>query len=272
MSLTDQLRHPRSSMPPPEPGSQPRPPQGPSTHAAWRDLHRRGSAPFRRGGRFAWHFARGKLQHDPVFRSMLERGDLSQRQRVLDIGCGQGLLPSLLQACSDAHAEGRWPQAWPAAPVSTRYTGIELMARDVQRAEHSLIGLALAPRFVCGDMRETPVPDCDVVVILDVLHYVEHLEQERILRRVGAALAPGGRLLLRVGDQGQRGRFALSRWVDHVVCTLRGHRRPPTWGRTVAEWQDLLEAQGFAVCAVPMHRGTPFANMLLVADLPEDRV
>jgi hypothetical protein len=56
-------------------------------------------APYRRSGRFAWHFARGKLGRDPVFRGMLERGDLPASARVVDIGCGQGLLASLLQAC-----------------------------------------------------------------------------------------------------------------------------------------------------------------------------
>jgi len=42
---------------------------------------------------------------------------------------------------------------------------------------------------------------------------------------------------------------------------------PPTWGRTVAEWQALLGQLGFTVQAVPMSQGTPFANVLLVADL-----
>jgi hypothetical protein len=78
-------------------------PPPPDADAAWRALHEQASAPYRRSGRFAWHFARGKLGHDPVFRGMLERGDLGARRRcVVDIGCGQGLMASLLQACNDA--------------------------------------------------------------------------------------------------------------------------------------------------------------------------
>jgi hypothetical protein len=45
-----------------------------------------------------------------------------------------------------------------------------------------------------------------------------------------------------------------------------GHRAPPTWGRPLAEWQSLLQAIGFAVQARPMSQGTPFANVLLIAD------
>lgn len=234
---------------------------------AWRDLHAAASAPYRRAGRFAWHFARGKLGRDPVFRALLERGDLAGRARLLDIGCGQGLLASLLQACADAARTGPWPAAWPCAPAVGRYTGIELMARDVERAKAAVGPLALAPRFVCADMRDAELPACDAVVILDVLHYVEPPAQAALLARVRDALAPQGRLLLRVGDRGARRGFALSQWVDRVVTAVRGHRIAPTWGRSVAEWTQLLRALGFAVTALPMSRGTPFANVLLVADL-----
>ncbi|MFT3817431.1 MAG: class I SAM-dependent methyltransferase [Rubrivivax sp.] len=238
-----------------------------ATHASWRALHERACLPYRRAGRFAWHFARGKLGRDPVFRSMLERGHLSAAGgRVVDIGCGQGLLASLLQACREHAALGRWPAAWPAPPQATAYTGIELMPRDVRRAEGAVSHLPLAPSFVCADMREAALPACDLVVILDVLHYVAHAEQAAVLQRVRRALQPRGRLLLRVGDMASRRGFAASQWVDRMVTAARGHRVPPTWGRTVADWTTLLQGLGFAVQAVPMSRGTPFANVLLVAD------
>lgn len=242
-------------------------PAAPDPGSAWRQLHEQASAPYRASGRFAWHFARGKLGRDPVFRGMLERGDLAGRLRVVDIGCGQGLLASLLQACGDAAAQGRWPAAWPAAPRATQYTGIELMPRDVARAQAAVGALPLAPRFVCADMRQAALPDCDLVVILDVLHYVDHAAQAALLARVRQALGMRGRLLLRVGDQDETRGFAISQWVDRVVTMVRGHRVPPTWGRSVPQWCELLRGLGFGVQAVPMSQGTPFANVLLVADV-----
>lgn len=234
--------------------------------AAWRLLHESACAPYRRSGRFAWHFARGKLGRDPVFRGMLERGDLPARAHVVDIGCGQGLLASLLDAVHALHAQGRWPSQWPAAPIDAQYTGIELMPRDVGRAEAALAGLARRPQFICADMRQVPLPACDVVVILDVLHYVDHAAQAALLARVHAALASGGRLLLRVGDAAQSRGYAVSQWVDRIVTVVRGHRVPPTFGRSLDEWMALLEGIGFSVRSVPMSQGTPFANVLLVAD------
>jgi SAM-dependent methyltransferase len=244
----------------------PRAPRTPATDAAWRDLHDAACAPYRSVGAFTWHFARGKLGHDPAFRALLERGDLPANARVLDIGCGQGLLASLLATIDRMARQGRWPASWPAAPVGARYHGIELMARDVARAESALVVLDPAPKFVCADMCRAELPPCDVVVILDVLHYVDHAAQDALLARVRDALSPGGRLLLRVGDAANRRGFAASQWVDRIVTLSRGHRVPPTFGRPLSAWIAQLRRLGFAVEAVPMSQGTPFANVLLVAD------
>jgi SAM-dependent methyltransferase len=244
-----------------------------STDAAWRRLHGRASAPYRKAGNFAWHFARGKLGRDPVFRGLVERGLIGEgRSRVVDIGCGQGLFVSLLSAMSAMQAQaGEWPAAWPATPSSPSYTGIELMPKDVARAESSVGHLRPTPRFVCGDMRTTELPASDLVVILDVLHYVDLAAQEGVLRRVRDALQPGGRLLLRIGDAGSRRGFAISQWVDRTVTRIRGHRVSPTWGRPLKDWKALLERLGFSVESIPMSKGTPFANVLLVADLKDSR-
>ncbi|MCW5657539.1 MAG: class I SAM-dependent methyltransferase [Burkholderiaceae bacterium] len=230
---------------------------------AWQELHRSASDRYRGSGRFAWHFARGKLGRDPVFRALLQGGAVPPQARVLDIGCGQGLLASLLAACDAFAAAKQWPEPWGAAPAHTRYTGIDLMPRDIARAQQALATLEPPPTLICGDMRTTPFPPCDVVVVLDVLHYVDIAAQDDVLARIRTALRPSGRLLLRVGDASQRWGFAASQWVDRIVTSVRGHRAPPTYGRTLEQWRATLQALGFAVQALPMSRGTPFANVLL---------
>jgi len=226
-------------------------------------------APYRPLGKFAWHFARGKLAGDPVFAGLLQRGLIPANAHVLDIGCGQGLLAALLTSFdARSRAELGWPADWPPTPTGVRVRGIELMPRDVQRAQQALAHLGPRAEFVLGNMVNTDFGRADVVVILDVLHYVDPTAQDAVLRRVRAALSPGGTLLLRVGDAAGGLPFRISLWVDALVTFVRGHRLSRLHCRPLHTWQQALAALGFEVETLPMHRGTPFANHLLVARLP----
>ena len=229
--------------------------------AAWRALVAAASAPYRPSGRHAYHFARNKLGGDAVFRHVLEHGLIAPGARILDLGCGQGLLASVLRAAGRAAQEGRWPAGWAPAPVDAHVTGIELMAHDVARAETALGADAT---IICGDMREAAFPPADVVVIFDALHYLGAAEQDQVLERVRGALGPGGTLLLRVGDTAARRRFAFGQWVDRITMAVRGGGFGQLTGRPVAGWRDSLVRLGFDVDVYPMSGRPPFANLLLV--------
>jgi len=155
------------------------------------------SEPYAQAGRFAYHFARGKLRGDPVFRAILELGLLRGYRHILDLGCGQGLLAAWLRAAAHCYERGTWPRAWPPAPRPQSMRGIELRAREVERARR-----ALGPgcEVVQADIRSAVFGSADAVVILDVLHYLPAPSQREVLQRVRAALPRGGLLLLRVGD------------------------------------------------------------------------
>ena len=72
----------------------------------------RASAPYRAAGKFAYHFARGKLGGDPMFLALLQRGLIPDRSRILDLGCGQGLLAAWLLAARQLYDAGEWPAEW----------------------------------------------------------------------------------------------------------------------------------------------------------------
>jgi len=230
----------------------------PSLRAALLD---RACAPYRHAGRLVYHFARGKLRADPVFRAILELGLLTGRAHILDLGCGQGLLAAWLRAAAHCYERGIWPATWPPAPCPQSVRGMELMARAVARARR-----ALGPdcEVLQADIRSARFGSADAVVILDVLHYLPAPSQREVLQRVRAAVPPGGLLLLRVGDADGGLRFRFTQWVDKLILLARAHRAPALHCRSIGQWRELLGECGFDSRAEPMSHGTPFANVLLI--------
>jgi SAM-dependent methyltransferase len=220
------------------------------------------SAPYRAAGHFAYHFARGKLTHDPVFEALLAQGLLSRRAVILDLGCGQGLLAALLLAARAASDSGAWPVHWAPSPQPSVVRGIELGNRQVRRAQRAL---GCRAEFIAGDVRRVDFGSADVIVILDVLHYMAYADQRAILERAHRALTATGVLLLRVADAAGGVGFALGNLVDRLMLLAGGCGINRLYCRTASEWRALLSATGFDSEIMPMSGGTPFANVLIVA-------
>ncbi len=223
---------------------------------------------YRGAGRFAWHFARAKLSADPAFRAILAGGYLAQREHLLDLGAGQGLLAACLlaaRACCAAERAGEWPAHWPAPPQLRSYTGIEINPHEVRRGRRAF---ALDPgtlvRMVHGDIREADFGHPDAIVLLDVLHYCDPAAQEALLRHARAALPHEGLLLLRVGDREGGLAFSVSTAVDRTVALARRGSWLRLHCRPLREWQELLRSLGFSVRTVPMLART-CSNAMLVA-------
>ena len=196
-----------------------------------------------------------------MFTALLERGLLLGRGRILDLGCGQGLLSAWLHAAQLCYESGSWPQDWPPAPRPNLTRGIELRSRDVERAR-----IALGPQCGVsqGDIRDADFGSTDAVVMLDVLQYLSQEEQLQVLKRVRAALPARGLLLLRIGDANGGLRFRYGQWVDKAVMLVRGQRSVVMHCRSASQWRQLLRECGFEVQTTPMSQGTRFANVLLI--------
>jgi SAM-dependent methyltransferase len=112
------------------------------------------------------------------------------------------------------------------------------------------------------------LPEADVVVILDVLHYLEADAQLQVLGNAARALKGGGRLLFRVADASAGLSFHFTRLADRFA-TLSHPRQRSNWrritSRTAAEWTSLLQSLGFQAGVEPLDGRTQFANVLLHA-------
>jgi SAM-dependent methyltransferase len=256
------LPHTGPVTPPKQSGGSDREPCAVTPEAVLRLLVTRAAERYRASGRFAYHFARGKLRTDPVFATLLAQQLLPTAPRLLDLGCGQGLVAAWLDAAGNCHLEGRWPQAWPAPPRPISIQGIEIDAHEVRRALPAVGDLA---QIECADVRSAPLPDCDAILMLDVLHYMDRVSQKLLLERAHAALSSDGVLLLRIGNAAGGLRFTWSRWVDAAIWRLRGRRRTMLTFRTLAQWIDLLASAGFEAEEISMVGTRSFANVLLRA-------
>ena len=180
---------------------------------------------------------------------------------------GSGILAALLAAAEqcDPRSASEWPPTWAPPPLGWTLRGFDLRADAIAAGQRGLFDMRARVLLSVGDVREVTLPECDVVVMLDVLHYVDRVAQRTLLTNACSALAPGGALLLRVADAAPNWRFRFTSAVDWWVTFARQKSWPELHWRPLAEWTALLEAIGFSVVAQPMSEGTLFANVLLIA-------
>ena len=199
-------------------------------------------------GHIARSLVAGKMRGDPVYRELLERG-IADARSIVDLGCGRGLLFSLILA---TRGNGRGPDLH----------GVELRRSTASVARAALTGAAT---IVEADLASSPVPPCDVVTMLDVAHYLPAGVQDDLWRRVRNALPVGGRFFLREADAAAGAGFVAVRAAERIAAILGGDGLRRFAYRAASELIRRLESAGFDVAATPMSRGTPFSNVLLEA-------
>ena len=105
--------------------------------------------PYRPTGRFNYHWARGKLSGDPIFEALVTQSIFPHGARVLDLGCGRGLLAAWCLAAEQLAARGQWPSTLPTPPASLKDGRAHLIRSRISGTDIDLIG---APKpFVCSD-------------------------------------------------------------------------------------------------------------------------
>jgi len=223
------------------------------------DLIQVAAKPYIDEGRVYFEFVRGKLRYDPVFQTLLKRGLVPDNGLLIDLGCGLGVLPALLNEAVNSHRAGNWPSDWPYPPLDIKLHGIELDERKAFVAKQALRGKATITH---GDIRTAELPACSIAVILDVLMYMGANEQMQTLERVSQAICPGGILLMRESDASGGLRFYITRLAEQICCLWRGQGLHPLHYRSASNWRALLQELGFSVETLPMSEGTPFSNVL----------
>jgi SAM-dependent methyltransferase len=172
----------------------------------------------------------------------------------VDLGTGLGMLPVLLGELGERR----------------RVLGIEWDPERMRCGLHAARGLP-GVDMVKGDLHTSPIPACDVITLIDVLHYYEADKQEALLKRCRTALRPGGRLLLREGDGARFGGARWTRIVEKWATRLGWNRGPEVRFRPISELRNTLVKLGFHVDEDEVASWFLPGNVLLVAELERSK-
>ena len=134
---------------------------------------------YRFQGPYVSQFTYWKLKTDPLFRAVAKV--VPAHGEILDLGCGYGLVAHWLTLFTP----GR------------RVQGVDFDADKLRVAQ---VTASANPHvaFEQRDILDWPeYPACDAALLCDVLHYFPHEHKAAVLRKVFAALRPGGCLIIR---------------------------------------------------------------------------
>lgn len=195
--------------------------------------------------------SRSALMRDSLYPFLLAEEPMVRAGRILDLGCGRGVLAAL---CEGARIpEGEF-----------EYVGVDRSERYV-RVARQVLGGAPGRTIHRADLRDFDPPAADVVVLADTLRFLPAPSQDALLRRLAKAMQPGGRIYLREVDRSApRPWFVTTFLADALAQFLPGRARHGLHYRRADDLRNALVAAGFDVADRTELRGRR-ARVLLEA-------
>ena len=189
-----------------------------------------------------YYYAIGKIALDPAYPAVASILRGSQRP-LLDLGCGMGLLAAYLRA--NGHR----------API----LGLDVDERKIDVAQQVLGGTR--QEFHAGDAMNFP-DHCGDIVMLDVLHYFSDEDQQLLLKKIAASIAPRGVALIRLALNESNWRFAATKFEEWFVHFSRWISKCGWNFPTRDEVLSPFNEEGLAGDVRPMWGLTPFNSHL----------
>lgn len=172
---------------------------------------------------------------------------------VLDIGCGFGLFTLYLAL--------KRPQC--------DFIGLDLSERRIAQAQRAAELLQVTNvQFICADLGEKDLPtQLNAAYCLDLLHHMTPSAGDKLIDRIAASLAPGGRLIIK--DITTRPRLML---YFTFLLDLLMNPADSFYYRSDEVWRARLAQSGFISLAVyPLRNFLPYPHFMLVGQKPEAR-
>ncbi|MFI4969486.1 MAG: class I SAM-dependent methyltransferase [Lysobacterales bacterium] len=198
--------------------------------------------------RWPWHrdYARRKLYFDPAYAAVAAAlGDSDED--LLDIGCGLGLLGFYLREHGSRSG----------------YRGVDFDTAKIAEARR-IAGRYEGLVFDDGDANALPTFSGNVAM-LDVLHYLDAGDQQRLLGEAAARVAPGAVLIVRNVLRDRGWRFHATVFEERLIYAIRWMRTPARHFPQREEVEAPLRTAGLDVEVRPLWGNTPFNSFVIVA-------
>ena len=194
-------------------------------------------------------YVRGKLSGDPVCAQVTAlAGRYGGFDTVLDVGCGRGQMGLALLESG----------------LARTVAGFDWDAEKIAEAAAAAEGLGEGrARYWQADIRDERLPESDLVLLLDVLHYLTDAEQVSLVER--AACAARQAIVIRELDPDRGWRSAVTRAQEAVTTVGRYNLGARVNVRPIAPVVERLQNARFRVTVAPSWGATPFANVALIA-------
>jgi 1-acyl-sn-glycerol-3-phosphate acyltransferase len=133
--------------------------------------------------------------------------------KILDLGCGYGFMPYLLNFTS--------PQR--------QFTGVDFDEEKIEVA-NNCFSKNDNVNFEFADALTFDMLQYDAIVMMDMLHYLQPDEQKELIEKCIRHLNPGGKLIIRDGDADLRERHKGTRLTEFFSTTFLGFNKTSTKG------------------------------------------
>lgn len=147
-------------------------------------------------------------------------------KRVLDVGCGAGLLTE------------------PLARLGGEVTGVDAAAENVAAAAQHAQAMGLSIAYRCGEIGALDIGQFDLICAMEVIEHVA--DKDAFIAALSAKLSPGGLLIMSTPNRTEKSRLLLVEGAETLGLIPRGTHH---WDDFVTpdELTDLLAAQGLAM-------------------------
>ncbi len=189
-------------------------------------------------------FVQWKLRLDKVF-ELLAAENLGAGT-IVDLGCGYGIALGLA-----AYDDKR-----------RRLIGCDLDERRIAVARKALGTLNVD--LTAGDIRDFEFPTAELILILDVLHYLPAAEQTILLKRCCSALAPNGTLIFRVPNREVGYRGAISMTLERLIFAFEGNGFRPHM-LSAGDYRSALQNADLQVDERHFKNRLPLSHVLFIA-------